>query len=91
MLLTSEISRENLHMLVDRLPECEWAVVHYTLLAHLKQHDPLLWALMICPVVDEEEELETEEDRLAIEEAREDINAGRTIPHEEIERCYLGS
>ena len=91
MLLTSEISRENLHMLVDRLPECEWEVVHYTLLAHLKQQDPLLWALMTCPVVDKEEELETEEDRLAIEEAREDIKSGRTIPHEEIERRYLGS
>ena len=56
MLLTSEISRENLHMLVDRLPECEIEVTYWVVLAHLKKHDRMLWTLMTAPVVDDEED-----------------------------------
>ena len=84
--LTREVSRENLHMLVDRLPECEWEVVHYTLLAHLKQHDPLLWLLMTAR--EDDEEL-TEEEILAIEEGKEDLRAGRWISQEELEARLL--
>ena len=77
-----EITREDLHKLVDYLPECEWEVSYWVLLAHLKQHDPLLWRLMTAPEDDEEE---TEEERLAVEEAMEDVRAGRLISQEEIE------
>ena len=80
-----EITREDLHKLVDRLPECEWEVSYWVLLAHLKQHDPLLWRLMTAPEDDEEE---TEEERLAVEEGREDIRAGRVFTQEEVEE-YL--
>ena len=77
-----EITREDLHKLVDHLPECEWEVSYWVLLAHLKQHDPVLWRLMTAPEDDEEE---TEEERLAIEEAMEDVRAGRLISQEELE------
>ena len=80
-----EITKEDLHKLVDRLPECEWEVSYWVLLAHLKQHDPLLWRLMTAPEDDEEE---TEEERLAVEEGREDIRAGRVFTQEEVEE-YL--
>ena len=77
-----EITREHLHKLVDHLPECEWEVSYWVLLAHLKQHDPLLWRLMTAPEDDEEE---TEEERLAVEEAMEDVRAGRLISQDELE------
>ena len=77
-----EITREDLHKLVDYLPECEWEVSYWVLLAHLKQHDPLLWRLMTAPEDDEEE---TEEERIAVEEAMEDVRAGRLISQKEIE------
>ena len=77
-----EITREYLHKLVDYLPECEWEVSYWVLLAHLKQHDPLLWRLMTAPEDDEEE---TEEERIAVEEAMEDVRAGRLISQKEIE------
>ena len=77
-----EITKEDLHKLVDYLPECEWEVSYWVLLAHLKQHDPLLWRLMTAPEDDEEE---TEEERIAVEEAMEDVRAGRLISQKEIE------
>ena len=73
-----EITREDLHKLVDHLPECEWEVSYWVLLAHLKQHDPLLWRLDE-PSSPEDDEEETEEERLAVEEAMEDVRAGRLI------------
>ena len=80
-----EITREDLHKLVDWLPECEWEVSYWVLLAHLKRHDPMLWRLMTAPEDDEEE---TEEERLAVEEAEEDIKAGRLISHEEVKKRF---
>ena len=80
-----EITREDLHKLVDHLPQCEWEVSYWVLLAHLKQHDPLLWRLMTAPEDDEEE---TEEERLAVAEPEEDIKAGRLISHEEVKNRF---
>ena len=77
-----EVTREDLHKLVDRLPECEWEVSYWVLLAHLKEHDPLLWRLMTAPEDDEEE---TEEERIAVAEAREDMKAGNWISQDELE------
>ena len=82
-----EVTREDLHKLVDRLPECEWEVSYWVLLAHLKEHDPLLWRLMTAPEDDEEE---TEEERIAVAEAEEDIKAGRLLTQEEVEE-YLSN
>ena len=77
-----EITRDDLHKLVDHLPECEWEVSYWVLLAHLKQHDPMLWRLMTAP--EDDEEL-TEEEVLAIEEGKEDFRNGNWITQEELE------
>ncbi len=77
-----EITREHLHKLVDHLPECEWEVSYWVLLAHLKQHDPLLWRLMTAP--EDDEEL-TEEEIIEIEEGKEDFRNGNWITQEELE------
>ena len=77
-----EITRDDLHKLIDHLPECEWEVSYWVLLAHLKQHDPLLWRLMTTP--EDDEEL-TEEEIQAIEEGREDFRNGNWITQEELE------
>ena len=77
-----EITRDDLHKLVDHLPECEWEVSYWVLLAHLKQHDPLLWRLMTAP--EDDEEL-TEEEIHAIEEGKEDFRNGNWITQEELE------
>ena len=49
-----EITREDLHKLMDHLPECEWEVSYWVLLAHLKQHDPFLWPPITASEDDEE-------------------------------------
>ena len=82
-MLANEISRKSLHKYLDWLPECEWEAVYWTLLAQMKQHDPWLWKMMTLPEDDEEE---TEEERLAAEEAWEDIKAGNWISQEELEK-----
>ena len=82
-MLANEISRKSLHKYLDWLPECEWEAVYWTLLAQMKQHDPWLWKMMTLPEDDEEE---TEEERLAAKEAWEDIKAGNWISQEELEK-----
>ncbi len=77
-----EITRDDLHKLVDRLPQCELEVSYWVLLAHLKEHDPLLWRLMNAP--EDGEEL-TEEDVLAIEEGKVDLRNGNWITQKELE------
>jgi hypothetical protein len=81
-------ARERLHSLVDDLPEEE---VHATLRfvehLHEPEQDPVLVALRDAPLDDEPL---TDEDLIAIEEAREDIAKGRLISHEEIRRRFLG-
>ena len=87
-MLTSEISPKSLHKFVDWLPECEWEAVHWTLAAHTKRHNPWLWKMMTLPEDDEEE---TEEERLAVEEAKEDLRAGRVYTHEEAMKRILSA
>lgn len=84
-MLTSEISRKSLHKFVDWLPEWEWEAVHWTLAAHTKRHNPSWWRMLTLPEDDEEE---TEEERLAVEEGNEDIKAGRLISHEEVKEKF---
>ena len=84
-MLTGEINRKSLHKLVDWLPECEWEAVHWTLAAHTKRHNPRLWRMLTLPEDDEEE---TEEERLAVEEAREDIQDERLISHAEAKEKF---
>ena len=84
-----EIDRESIHKLIDKLPEEEWEMAHWTLLAHLKQYKPVLWSIMtahqeyIDPYIEElqegheEREIAKRQERIAIEEGWTDIEAGR--------------
>lgn len=82
------IEREELHVLIDQLPDKELRSVRGYLryLAAMKR-DPVLRALVNAPV---DNEPETEEERLAVEEARKDLEAGRVVSHEEARRRLLG-
>ena len=84
-----DIDRESIHKLIDKLPEEEWELAHWTLLAHLKRYNPVLWSIMtarqeyIDPYIEElqegreEREIAKAQERIAIEEGWADIEAGR--------------
>ena len=76
-------TRETLHKLVDMLPESEWEAVYRVLEERMAKHDPVLRAFLNAP---EDDEPETEEERAAVEEAYEDLKAGRVSPWEEVKR-----
>jgi predicted transcriptional regulator len=82
------IAREELHELVERLPESELTAARsYLRYLATVGSDPVLRALMNAPLDDEpltEEELE------AIEEGRRDLAEGRVVSHEEARRRLLG-
>ena len=74
--------KDQLHELVEKLPENEWETAH-RLLDHLchRQGDPLLRALEAAP---EDYEPETPEEAAAVERAREQLARGELIPDEEL-------
>jgi len=74
-------SRDHLRQLVDRLPESELSAAERFL--SFLCADPVLLALANAP---EDDEPETEEERLAVEEARESLRRGAGISHEELRR-----
>ncbi len=73
------IAREELHELIDKLPERELPTVR-GLLRYLAG-DPLLRALAEAPIDDEEE---TVEEMDAVAEAREAVARGEVRPWEEV-------
>ena len=50
------------------------------------EDDPVLMSLASAP---EDDEPETEEERRAVEEALKEVEAGLSIPHEEVRRLWL--
>ncbi len=83
------IAREELHELIDKLPESELPAVRSYLryLADVAT-DPVLRTLLNAPLDDEPE---TEEERQAVQEAKEDVASGRVVSQEEARRRLLGS
>lgn len=83
--------KKEIHQLVDKLPERDLHAAKRFLqyLASLKEReeDPVLKALKNAPWDDEPL---TEEDIKALEEAHEDVKAGRIVSHEEAKRLLLG-
>ena len=89
MLPYGEINNKVMHQLLDLLPDEELELAHWTLLAHLKKYNPVLWAIMtarqeyIDPYIEEmeegreEREITRQQERIAIEEGWADIEAGR--------------
>ncbi len=80
-------TRENLHKLVDLLPESEWEAARRVLEERLSKHDPVLHAFLNAP---EDDEPETEEERAAVEEACEELRAGEELSHEDVKKKLLG-
>jgi hypothetical protein len=76
-------TRETLHKMVDLLPESEWEAARRVLEEGLAKHDPVLRAFLNAP---EDDEPESEEERAAVEEAYEDLKAGRVVSDEELKR-----
>lgn len=79
--------KEKLHRLIDDLPASELPAAE-RFLEYLRDRpgDPVLRALREAP---EDDEPETPEEASAVQEAREDVAAGRLIPHEEARRRLL--
>jgi hypothetical protein len=77
--------RDNLHRLVDTLPESELVRAERVLEALRQVAEPLYRPLEDAPLDDEPE---TPEERAAVEEARSDVAAGRVISHTEAKRRW---
>lgn len=78
------MEREELHRLVDELPEGELKAAHrYLELIREKAVDPVRWALKHADLDDEPE---TEEERTAVEEGKADVRAGRTMTSDKVRR-----
>lgn len=82
------ITRTALRKLIDQLPESELVAAHRYLCYLRDEGDPLLRVLKEAPIDDEPE---TEEERRAVEEAWEDVRAGRVVSHEEVKRMFLSN
>ena len=72
---------QDLHTLVDWLPECAQGEARQILLAHLKKHDPVAYAFFTAP---EDDEPLTEEEIAEIDEALADDNPEHWLSHEEV-------
>ena len=77
--------KEDLHRLVDELPKKELPVARRYLEYLRNMGDPVLRAFMEAPEDDEEE---TEEERAAIDEAYQDLAAGKVTPLEDVKREF---
>ena len=74
-------TREELHRLVDELPKNETEAARRFLKFLRASVDPVWRSLMNAP---EDDEPESEEERLGVAEAYEDIAQGRVVTAEEI-------
>ena len=74
---------QDLHTLVDWLPEYAREEARQILLVHLKKHDPVAYAFFTAP---EDDEPETTAERAAMAEVYADIREGRSywVSHEEV-------
>jgi hypothetical protein len=75
--------KDELHRLVDELPESESHAAKRFLEYLRNMGDPVLRARLEAP---EDNEPETEEERAAVAEAYEDFKAGRVVSHQELKR-----
>jgi hypothetical protein len=75
-------TKQDLHRLIDELPESAVAEAARLLAALRAEEDPVLRAFLEAP---EDDEPETEEERAAVEEARAEIVRGEVVPWEEVE------
>lgn len=79
-------AKERLYSLIDRLPEQEIEAAQRYLEFLCQHEDPVIRAMRCAPIDDEPL---TEEDHKAIQEARDDLQAGNRISNAQI-RADLG-
>lgn len=80
--------REELHHIVDDLPDSELATAkRFLVYLSVTSRDALLCTLLDAP---EDDEPETPEEAEGMAEAYEDVRAGRLVSHEEARRRLLG-
>jgi len=77
----AQTTRQRVHALLDELPDDDVPFVLRVLRALRAEADPVRRALDEAP---DDDEPVTEEDRAALAEAWEDVQAGRTVPHEAV-------
>ena len=79
-------TREDLHILIELLPECKWEEVKGTLLECLKEEDAVMYDPLEAPEVEP-----TPAEISAVEEAYAALRTGRAklIPHEEVMKRLL--
>ena len=77
--------KDDLHRLVDELPEDELPVARRFLQYLYDMTDPVLRALIEAP---EDDEPETDEERAAVAEAYEDLAASRVVSFEDVKREF---
>jgi hypothetical protein len=75
--------KDRLHRLVDALPESEVPTAERILDALRATADPVAWALDNAPLDDEPDDDDFDG---GLTEAREEMRAGKGIPHEEVKR-----
>jgi uncharacterized protein (DUF433 family) len=78
------MTKEGLHQLIDALPESELDEAA-RLLAALETTDPVLRALLLAP---EDDEPETDEERAAVDEARQAARRGEVFTLEDVEERH---
>ncbi len=76
--------KERLHQLIEELPEQQLSDAEY-MLRTLRAHgdDPLAHKLLLAPIDDEPE---TEEERLAVQEGRDALERGDIVRDEDLGR-----
>lgn len=79
------VTKEELHRLVEELPQGEMGAARRYLEYLRNMGDPFLRALMEAPLDDE---LETEDERAAVAEARAELAAGLLVSHDEVRREF---
>ena len=77
------VTREDLHNMIDFLPDSILAAGGQAFLDFLKKEDQVLYALIVAP---EDDEPETEEERAEVADAYADIAQGNVISHEELKQ-----
>jgi hypothetical protein len=77
--------KEDLYRLVDELPESELHAAKRFLEYLRNMGDPVLRAMLEAP---EDDEPETDEEKAAIAETKEDFKSGQVVSHEELKREF---
>jgi hypothetical protein len=78
-------TKASLHQLIDTLPDTELEAAERYLLFLREMADPVRRALLTASWDDEPE---SEEERKAVQEAREELARGKTYPLDEVKREF---